>query len=527
MTALQDTATSAPPATATAHSQLPTHTDVAIVGSGFSGIAMAVRLREAGMRDFLILERDSDVGGTWRDNSYPGCACDVPSHLYSLSFAPNPNWTSTFSPQEEIQSYLQGVARDHDLHEHIHFHTELETADWDDDAQRWHIRTSQGTLTARVLIAAPGALSEPAIPDLPGLDSFEGTVFHSANWDHDHDLANERVAVIGTGASAIQFVPQIQPRVGKLHLFQRTPPWIMPRRARPLTSLERAVYRRVPAAQRAMRTAIYWARELYALPLLKVTLARYSKALMRRHLHRQVKDPDLRRKLTPSYAPGCKRILISNDYLPSLTKPNVEVVTDGVAEVRPRSIVDSTGREREVDTIVFGTGFHVTDLPIGERLRGRDGRTLAEVWDGSLHAHKGTTIAGFPNLFLLLGPNTGLGHTSIVVMIEAQVGYVLDGLRRMRADNVDAVEVRREVEEAWNAQVQRAMRGTVWTAGGCASWYLDSKGRNTTLWPDFTFRFRRLVRRFDVESYDCRPPLERPRREREPERTPDTVPVAA
>ena len=490
---------------------LPAAVDIAIVGSGFSGLAMAVRLKRAGHDDFVLLERGHDVGGTWRDNSYPGCACDVPSHLYSFSFAPNPEWSSTFSPQPEIQAYLKKVAGEEGVLPHVRFGQEVEDASWDDDAQRWRLRTSGGELTARVLLSAAGALSGPSIPDIPGLHDFEGAMFHSASWDHDHDLSDERVAVIGTGASAIQFVPQIQPDVAELHLFQRTPPWITPRRARPLTRIERAVYRRFPAAQRAMRGGIYWARELYAIPMLHAGLSRVIEMVGRSHLRRQVPDAELREKLTPDYAPGCKRILISNDYLPSLAKANVDVVTDAIAEVREHSVVTRDGREVEVDTIIFGTGFHVTDLPIAERVRGRDGRSLAEHWDGSLEAHRGTTVAGFPNLFFLLGPNTGLGHTSVVFMAETQADYVIRALAQMRKRGAVAVEPRAEAQQTWNDSVQERMKRTVWTSGGCESWYIDSNGKNTTLWPDFTFRFRDALRRFDAAEYAFAPaPVEAP-----------------
>jgi cation diffusion facilitator CzcD-associated flavoprotein CzcO len=483
----------------------PGRTDIAIIGSGFSGLAMAVRLKRAGHTDFVVLERSADVGGTWRDNSYPGCACDVPSHLYSFSFAPNPEWSSTFSPQPEIHGYIRKVASDTGVIGHVRFNCNLEEASWDEAAQRWRLRTSRGEVSARVLIAAGGPLSEPSIPNLNGLDRFQGKVFHSAQWDHDHDLTGERVAVIGTGASAIQFVPQIQPRVGTLHLFQRTAPWVMPRRSRPLTRVERAIYRRLPGAQRLMRASIYWGREVYALPLLRAGLKPITTWMGRSHLKRHVPDPELRRKLTPDYAPGCKRILISNDYLPALAQPNVAVVTDGIAEVREHSIVTADGEEREVDTIIFGTGFHVSDFPMAHRLRDGAGRTLAELWDGSMSAHKGTTIAGFPNLFLLLGPNTGLGHTSVVLMAEWQAGYVMRAIDHMEREELGAIDVRPAAVESWTAQMQRRMRGTVWLAGGCNSWYLDAQGRNSTLWPGFTFQFRRALSRFDASSYVGQP----------------------
>ena len=354
------------------------HYRVAIVGTGFSGLGMAARLKRDGMDDFVVLERNEGVGGTWWDNTYPGCQCDVPSHLYSFSFAPNPNWTSTFSPQAEIWEYLRGCARRYGVIEHVRFGHEVLEAEWDDEGQRWRIATSQGPLTAQALVLGTGPLSAPSVPDLPGLDAFEGTMFHSATWDHDHELDGERVAVVGTGASAIQFVPKIQPRVSRLHVFQRTAPWIMPRPDRPLRPWERHLYRALPAAQLLMRAGIYWARESFVVGFRHPRAMRLAERLALRHLERQVPDPELRRKLTPTYRIGCKRVLISNDYLPALTKENVEVVTDAIAEVRPRSIVTADGSERAVDTIIFGTGFHVTDMPAAERIRGRDGQTLAE-----------------------------------------------------------------------------------------------------------------------------------------------------
>jgi cation diffusion facilitator CzcD-associated flavoprotein CzcO len=482
-----------------------TTTGVAIIGSGFSGLAMAAELKRSGRDDFVILERANDVAGTWRDNTYPGCACDVPSHLYSFGFAPNTDWSSTFSPQPEIYAYIRRVAEQHGLLPHVRFGIEVEEASWDDEATQWRLRTSAGELTARALVSAAGPLSEPAIPDTPGLRDFKGTIFHSATWDHDHDLTGERVAVIGTGASAIQFVPQIQPRVAQLHLFQRTPPWIMPRTDRRITRIERWIYRRFPVAQTTMRNAIYWARELYAVPMLRHRLSKLIEFAGRRHLARQVKDPELRAKLTPAYSPGCKRILVSNDYLPSLGNANVEVVTDGIAEIRERSIVDVGGVEREVDTIILGTGFHVTDLPVAERVRGPGGQTLAEHWNGTPQALRGTTVSGFPNLFFVLGPNTGLGHTSVVLMAEAQAGYIRQALEHTERAGVAAIEPRQEIQDAWNAEVQRRSQGTVWLNGGCNSWYIDRNGRNSTLWPDHTFRFFAAVRRFRPSDYRVLP----------------------
>jgi cation diffusion facilitator CzcD-associated flavoprotein CzcO len=486
------------------------HHRIAIVGTGFSGLGMAIRLRQEGEEDFVLLERAGEVGGTWRDNTYPGCRCDVPSHLYSFSFAPNPNWSSTFSPQAEILDYLKDCAERYGVMRHIRFETELESASWDEDEQVWSIETSSGPLTADFLVAAQGPLSEPSLPEVPGIDSFEGKAFHSAEWDHEHDLTGERVAVVGTGASAIQFVPEIQPQVAKLHVLQRTAPWVIPHRNRPLRSWERVLYRLFPPAQLAMRAGIYWARELFVLQFRHRRIGRLLERIPLRHLHDQIEDPELRRKLTPDYRMGCKRILPADDWYPALAQPNVEVITGGVTEIRPNSVVAEDGTEREVDTIIFGTGFHVTDVPIADRVVGRDGRTLAEVWQGSMQAYKGTTVAGYPNLFFLVGPNTGHGHTSIVFMIESQVEYVLDALRAMRRRGAHTLEVREDAQATYNAELDRMTGDTVWVTGGCTSYYIDRNGHNSALWPTYTWPFRRRLREFDAAAYSLGTRVARP-----------------
>jgi len=485
------------------HGSRPTrHVRVAIVGTGFSGLGMAIRLQQSGIEDYVVLERAEDVGGTWRDNTYPGAACDVPSHLYSFSFAPNPNWTRTFSRQPEIRTYLRDCAERHGVMSHVLYGHEVTDARWVPEDRRWHVSTSGGEFVAEVLVSAMGPLTEPSIPSLPGLDRFHGRVFHSARWDHEHDLAGERVAVIGTGASAIQLVPRIQPRVGELQLYQRTAPWIVPRSDRPISRVERLVYRRLPFVQRAVRTGIYWWLESRALGLTRhPRLMKLAELAANLHLRRQVADPELRAKLTPDYTIGCKRILIANDYYPSLTRENARVVTEPIERIGEHSITTADGTEREVDTIIFSTGFHVTDSPFAKLIRGADGRTLEQTWSGSRAAYLGTAVAGFPNLFMIIGPNTGLGHTSMTIMIEANVEYVIDALRAMDAAGVDTVDVRPEVQSAFNDEVQSAMKHTVWTRGGCASWYLDAGGRNTTLWPSFTFRFRERTRRFRIDDY--------------------------
>jgi cation diffusion facilitator CzcD-associated flavoprotein CzcO len=494
------------------------HVRVAIAGTGFAGLGTAIRLQQAGMHDFLVFERAGEVGGVWRDNTYPGCACDVESHLYSFSFAPNREWTRAYAPQAEIREYLRGCAERFGILPHVRFHHELQQAAWDDHAQRWQLETSRGRYTADLLVAGVGALSDPAIPRLPGIDRFQGKAFHSARWDHQHSLDGREVAVIGTGASAIQFVPAIQPRVGKLSLFQRTPPWVLPRNDHALDGLLRRILRSSKLACLAMRGQIYARRELLALLLLHPELSRLPERWARAYLERSIADPVLRDKLTPRYRLGCKRILISDDYLPAVAQPNVDVVTSEIAEVRERSIVTRDGVERPVDTIIYGTGFQVTEMPISHRVRGRDGRTLAESWRGSPQAHLGTTVAGYPNLFLLQGPNTGLGHTSVITMIESQIEHVLNALAYLDRSGMASVEPRPEAQAAFVADVERKMHGTVWTAGGCNSWYLDATGRNSTLWPGFTFTFKRRVERFAPAEYVARkrqvitPAIEPPRK---------------
>src|SRR5215217_2806823 len=481
---------------------LPAEADVAIVGSGFSGLCMAIKLREAGMEDVVVLERGDAVGGTWWFNTYPGCGCDVPSHLYSFSFAPNPDWTRTYSRQAEIEAYLQRVAEDFDVERSVRLGTTVTGADWGEDEQRWEVATDKGTVRARVLVSAAGALSDPKTPDIDGLDRFQGRMFHSAQWDHDYDVKDKRIAVIGTGASAIQFVPAIAPEVRQMHVFQRTAPWNMPHTDRPIRPRERLLYRRFPLLQRLLRGGIYSARELLVLGFVKQPrLMKIVERLARKHMDSQISDPELRRKVEPGYTIGCKRILPSNKWYPALGRDNVELVTDGVAEVREHSIVTGAGEEVEVDAIIFGTGFAVTDMPVAKHLRGRAGRTLDEHWEGSPRAHFGTTVPGFPNLFMLLGPNTGLGHSSMVYMIESQVAYVMDALKAMRRRGAATVEVRRDVVERFNAAIDRRMKDTVWTTG-CKSWYLDDTGRNGTLWPDWTFVFRRRAQRFDPAEYE-------------------------
>jgi cation diffusion facilitator CzcD-associated flavoprotein CzcO len=475
--------------------------DMVIVGSGFSGLGMAIRLKQAGIDDFAVLERADEVGGTWQANTYPGCACDVPSHLYSFSFAPNPDWTQTYSPQPEIWDYLRRCADEFGVRPHVRLGCAVESATWLEDERRWELETTQGTYRARVLIAGMGPLTEPKIPDLPGLDAFAGETFHSARWNHDFDVTGKRVASIGTGASAIQYVPAIQPQVERLHVFQRTAPWVMPHSNRPITGTERRVYRAFPALQKLVRGGIYAGREALVLGFVKrPRLMKVIERLASKHMRSQIDDPQLLEAVTPDYTIGCKRILPSNRWYRALTKPNVELVTAGVREVRAHSIVDGDGVERPVDAIVFGTGFRVTNIPAAHRVRGRGGKLLDDLWHGSPRAYFGTSIAGFPNLFFLLGPNTGLGHSSMVYMIESQIAHVMAALEHMRERGAETIEVTAAAQERFNADIDQRMEGTVWNTG-CASWYLDDTGRNATLWPDWTWRFRRRAARLQPADY--------------------------
>ncbi|MFE2288787.1 flavin-containing monooxygenase [Streptomyces sp. NPDC059443] len=484
------------------HGRGPTrHLRVAVIGTGFSGLGTAIRLLQSGIDDFLVFERADEVGGTWRDNSYPGCACDVMSHLYSFSFAQNPNWKSTFGKRDELYAYLRDTADRFGVRPHIRFGHELVAARWDDGERHWKIETSQGDYTAQVLVTGTGYLSEAAVPDIKGLADFEGKVFHSSNWEHDHDLSGRRVAVIGTGASAIQFVPQIQPEVGQLDLYQRTPPWIGPKADKPTTPLQAKLLRSVPGYQNFRRNFNMWGREILAFVMARPKVAGKMQKMASDHLKKSVPDEALRAKLTPDYVMACKRLLFSNTWYPAIQQPNVDLVTDGIAEVRAKSIVGKDGVEREVDTIILGTGFQATDRPVARRIWGRGGVQLREAWKDGMSAHRGTTIAGFPNLFMLLGPNTTLGHSSQVVMIEAQIGYVMDALKQIDKRGLASVEVRQEAQDAYNKALDAKLDGSVWNAGNCQSWYLDASGRNPSIWPTYTWRFRAQTKRFDLSEY--------------------------
>jgi cation diffusion facilitator CzcD-associated flavoprotein CzcO len=479
------------------------HYEVIVIGTGFSGLGTAIQLKNAGIEDFVILEKDDGVGGTWRANHYPGAACDVQSHLYSFSFEPNPKWTREFAPQREILAYLEHCADKYDLRRHLRCNAELMKAHFDERRGIWNVTLKDGgRLSARFLVSGCGGLSKPSYPNIKGLARFQGAQFHTARWRHDYALAGKKVAVIGTGASAIQVVPAIVDQVGQLKLFQRTPPWVLEKHDRTISPVLRWAFAKYPALQQLERDRIYWQLEARAVGFkLTPQIIKQIERLALRYLKKQVKDPALRRKLTPRYRMGCKRVLISNDYYEALQRPNAELVTGGIAEVREHSIVTQDGVEHPVDAIILATGFEAAEAHAPFELHGTGGLELNEHWRRGAEAYLGTTVSGFPNLFLLMGPNTVLGHSSMVFMIESQIRYTLEAIKLARAQRVKSLEVRREVQDSYNARLQQRLAKTVWSTGGCRSWYMTASGKNTTLWPGFTFEFRARTWRFDAESY--------------------------
>jgi cation diffusion facilitator CzcD-associated flavoprotein CzcO len=494
---------------------MSTHTEIAIIGAGLSGLGMAKMLRASGSEDFVVLERASDFGGTWRDNSYPGCACDIPSVLYCYRDEPKSDWTRAYAPQAEIWDYIRGVVARHDLERFIRFEHELTRAAFDEDRGHWEIeaRGPAGEvhrLTATMLVSGCGALADPVTPSIAGLEDFAGTVFHSARWNHDHSLEGRNVAVVGTGASAIQFVPEIQPRVGRLTLFQRTPPWVLPHTNPDVPSAWREHLARRPRLNALARAAVFSAQEALHVTFQHPRLARVIEQQGRANIKRHVADPELRARVTPDFRLGCKRILRSNTWYPALAQDNVEVVSSGIREVVPDGIIDANGVRHPADTIILATGFHVTDPPIADRVEGRGGRVLADAWAGSPRTHLGMSVAGFPNLFFLLGPNTGLGHNSVLLMIEAQIAYLRRLMGHRASTGAAAVEPTPQAQAASVASVDQGTKGSVWTAGGCMSWYLDRTGRNSALWPGSVRAYERRLRRFDPGEYTWAPPREAP-----------------
>lgn len=482
--------------------ELPARADILVVGLGFGGLAALHRLT-TDHADLTIhaIDRAHGAGGVWRDNRYPGAACDVPTSLYSLSFAPNPDWSHTFGRQEEIHRYLVGVADR--FADRITYDCEMVAAAWDDATAEWVVDTSRGTVRTRHLVAAPGALSTPGIPTVDGSETFSGTVFHSSAWEGTHDLTGRRVAVVGTGASAIQIVPEIVDDVASLIVFQRTPAWVVPRVDRRLGRIERGLYRRIPATHRAVRRAVWAYREIYVTLMSRhPRLLPIATAVAKAQLRVQVRDRDLRQTLTPGYTIGCKRMLLSNRWFPALQRPQV-TVTGELTGLTAQGALDDDGVEHPVDTIIFATGFTPTTPPIADVIRGRDGRALAQTWAGSPRAYRGLSIPGFPNLHLMYGPNTNLGHSSIVLMLEPQADYVGLVLRYLRDHDLSTVEVTEAATDRYNAMIDGGLAGSVWNAGGCSSWYIDASGRNSVMWPGYTSEYRKLMSHFDPDDHVC------------------------
>jgi cation diffusion facilitator CzcD-associated flavoprotein CzcO len=480
---------------------------VVIIGTGFGGLGMAIRLKQAGFHDFTVLEQASGVGGTWRDNHYPGAACDIESHLYSFSFEPNPSWTREFARQAEILAYLEHCADKYGLRPHIHLDRAATSASFDEPSGLWTVETSRGgPIVARAVVSATGGLSRPSYPEIAGLSSFAGKTFHTARWDDAYPLEGKTVGVLGTGASAIQVVPAIAPRVGKLHIFQRTPPWILPKPDGPIAAASQDRFRRAPVLQRLARVRQYLTHELFAVGFFaEPRILRLGSKLALRHVARTVPDPALRARLTPHYTMGCKRVLLSNDYYPALQRPNVDLVTDPIREIVPSGVVTKDGSTIPLDALILATGFQAAEAVSPFPLRGRGGLDLNQAWSEGAEAYLGTTIAGFPNLFMIVGPNTGLGHNSMIFMIESQIQYVMSCLDQMRARNLRLVDVRKEAQARYNDRLTARLARTVWHTGGCASWYRTQDGKNTTLWPGFTFEFRYLTRRWDPADYEVGP----------------------
>ncbi|WP_404362599.1 flavin-containing monooxygenase [Marinobacter sp.] len=477
---------------------------IVIIGTGFGGLGMAIQLKKAGIESFTLLEKASGVGGTWRDNTYPGAACDVQSHLYSYSFEPKHDWSRKFGPQQEIQGYMESCVEKYGLRPHIHFNREVTEARFDTPENQWIISTADGeTLAANVLITATGQLNQPAWPSFKGMESFRGKVFHSARWDHEYDLEGKSVAVIGTGASAIQFVPEIISKVKRLTLFQRSAAWVIPKPDRAFKPWEQWLFQHLPFHDRVYRNLIYWKNESRGLAFTRFNfLLEIFAWLAKREVRKKVRDPLKREKLIPDYQIGCKRILISNDWAPAMDQDHLHIETSAIERVSENGIVTRDGQEHEVDTIIFGTGFRATDFLSPMKIIGRNGQDLNQVWQEGAEAFKGITVSGFPNLFMLYGPNTNLAHNSILFMLESQFRYVLSCVQTLRKQGRGAaMDVLPDRQKTYVGDIQSRLEGTVWDSG-CTSWYRNEHGKNTANWPGFTFTYRRSTRHLDPEDYE-------------------------
>ncbi len=481
------------------------HYEQLIIGAGFAGIGMAIKLKESGYHNFIIVERDRHLGGTWFVNNYPGAACDVQSHLYSYSFDQNPNWSRTFGSQREILQYIERCAEKYKITPHFRFSTNVTGAEFDSEKGIWNVTTSTGNYTCKYLIACSGGLSQPSLPTFPGIENFKGEKFHSAQWNHQVNLRGKTVAVIGTGASAIQIVPAIATEVKQLHLYQRTPPWILPKPDRPMRNWERKLFRNIPATMHFYRELLYWRNELFATGFVKnPAMMKLAKWAALRHIKSKIIEEVLRGKVTPTYTVGCKRVLLSNNYYPALNRKNVDVITEGIDQITETGVQTKDGNLRAADVIIFATGFYAADGVVVYDIKGRNGIDLNEAWKNGAEAYLGTSISGFPNLFLIVGPNTGLGHSSMIIMIEAQIHYIMEALKDEQTKTATYIDVKKEVQKVYNDELQEQLKHTVWQTGGCQSWYQDKNGKNVTLWPGYTFTFRKRTKKFDATKYEMK-----------------------
>jgi cation diffusion facilitator CzcD-associated flavoprotein CzcO len=476
-----------------------------IIGAGFGGIGMAIALKQAGIDDFVVLDRAADLGGIWRDNTYPGLTCDIPSQLYSFSFQPW-RWSRRYPARAEILAYLHALVAQHDLGPHLRFRSAVATAAFDKRGASWQLTLEDGTeLQANAVISAVGQLGRPALPDIAGRDEFAGPSWHSGQWNHEVSLAGRRIAVVGTGASAIQFVPEIAKVASTLDVYQRTAPYVLPKPDRPYRAAERAVFDRVPAVRKADRLRIFLYGELLTSGfVLSPKLLAGPMQLWRRQLHSQIADLRLRAQCTPDYVMGCKRVVFSGDWYPTLTQPHVELITDPIDRIAPDGVVTADGTTRPADVIIYGTGFRAAEFLTPMRVTGLDGWRLDDAWRDGAEAYLGITVSGFPNFFLLYGPNTNLGGNSILYMLEGQIGYVLGAIQALDRGRLAWLDVRPDLQDRFSAWVQSASRRSVWETG-CHSWYTTASGRNTNNWPDHTFRYRYRVRRFDLGAYRVMP----------------------
>ncbi len=476
--------------------------NVAIIGSGFGGLAASIKLRKAGIDNFVMFERASELGGTWRDNTYPGCRCDVASNLYSLSFARNPNWTNSYSYQPEIQQYLLDVAKKFRLRDLIKFNHEVLDITYNADKKLWDLKTNHGDFEARNVILAAGGLAEARLPNIDGIDSFSGKIMHTARWDSSVDLQGKRVAMIGTGASAIQTIPEIVPLVSHLDVFQRTASWVLPHmQGHPVKKWTTLAYRFIPGAQKIVRTVGYWRREMLGLAFVK-KIEKLQVGMDGAKLFRDlmVTDPVLNAKLTPDYTMGCKRILISNSFYPAMVQPNVDLITEGIDRIEANGIRTKDGVLHEAEILICATGFYVTDSPLGRKVHGLDNALLADSYMGDMANYLGSSFSKFPNLFMMGGPNTSLGHNSIVFMHESQLNYIVPAVKFALKKHA-VISPKEAMAVEWTKTIRAKTPHTVWGTG-CTSWYLNASGENTTVWPDQTFKFRQLTRGFKKQDHD-------------------------